>query len=211
MNPAEFSAEMSRIGQDVSRETLAALETYADLLAKWQARINLVAKDSLPDLWRRHILDSAQLLPLLPPGGDPVTDLGSGAGFPGLVLAIMTRRQVHLVDSDERKGAFLREAARQTGVLARVTIHTTRIEAAKAWKAPVLTARALAPLRQLLDWAEPYLTPASTCLFLKGARADEELTEAGRFWTMQATRHRSLTDPSGVILELSHLQRRGKA
>lgn len=211
MTPAEFSAEMSRIGQDVSRETLAALETYAALLVKWQARINLVAKDTLPDLWRRHFLDSAQLLPLLPPGEAPITDLGSGAGFPGLILAIMTGRQVHLVDSDERKGAFLLEGARQTGVLGRVTIHTTRIEAATAWPAPIVTARALASLRQLLDWAEPYLTPASTCLFLKGARADEELTEAARIWTMQAKRHGSLTDSSGVILELSHLQRRGRA
>jgi len=211
MTPAQFASEMSRIGQDVSRETLSALETYAALLVKWQARINLVAKDSLPDLWRRHFLDSAQLLPLLPPGTDPITDLGSGAGFPGLVLAILTGREVHLIDSDERKGAFLREAARQTGMLPRVKIHTTRIEAGQVWPAPIVTARALASLRQLLDWAEPYLTPTSLCLFLKGAKAEEELTEAARFWTMETTRHGSLTDSSGVILRLSHLQRRGRA
>ncbi len=140
MTPAEFTSALKSQGQDVSRETLSALETYAALLVKWQARINLVAKDSLPDLWRRHFLDSAQLVPLLPPGAAPITDLGSGAGFPGLVLSIMTGRAVHLVDSDQRKGAFLLEAARMTGAKARV--HSERIEATKAWPAEIVTARA---------------------------------------------------------------------
>ncbi|MBL8710991.1 MAG: 16S rRNA (guanine(527)-N(7))-methyltransferase RsmG [Rhodospirillaceae bacterium] len=198
------------MGVDVSRETLAALEIHAGLLRKWQAKINLVAKDSLQDLWRRHFLDSAQLLPLLPPGNDPITDLGSGAGFPGLVLAIMSGRAVHLVDSDQRKGAFLLEVARQTGVLDRVRIHTARIEAA-AWPAPIVTARALASLDQLLAWAEPYLTPGTTCLFLKGARAEDELTAAERSWTMAIERHRSLTDAGGTILKLHNIKRRGSA
>lgn len=209
MTADQFTSAMSGIGQNVSRETFSALETYAALLRKWQAKINLVAKDSLQELWRRHFLDSAQLLPLLPPGNDPITDLGSGAGFPGLVLAIMTGREVHLVDSDQRKGAFLLEAARQTGVLDRVKVHTTRIEAAKAWPAPIVTARALASLDQLLLWAEPYLTPETTCLFLKGAKAEDELTAAGGSWTMDIQRHQSLTDSSGVILKLHHIQRRG--
>jgi 16S rRNA (guanine527-N7)-methyltransferase len=207
MTPAQFSAEMSRLGQNVSRETFSRLETYDALLRKWQAKINLVAKDSLQDLWRRHFLDSAQLLPLLPPGNDPITDLGSGAGFPGLILAIMTERAVHLVDSDQRKGAFLLECARQTGVLDRVKVHTTRIEAAQAWPAPIITARALASLDQLLAWAEPYLMPQTVCLFLKGAKAEDELTAAGASWNMAAERHGSLTDPSGVILRLSNIQR----
>lgn len=209
MTPTEFTSALNGIGQNVSRETFSALETYASLLRKWQAKINLVAKDSLQDLWRRHFLDSAQLLPLLPPGNDPITDLGSGAGFPGLVLAIMTGREVHLVDSDQRKGAFLLEAARQTGVLDRVRVHSTRIEAAKAWGAPIVTARALASLEQLLEWAEPYLTPDSVCLFLKGAKAEDELTAADRSWTMAVERRRSLTDSSGVILKLHNIKRRG--
>ncbi|WP_374369608.1 16S rRNA (guanine(527)-N(7))-methyltransferase RsmG [Dongia sp.] len=209
MTPAEFTSILKSQGQDVSRETLSALEAYAALLTKWQARINLVAKDSLADLWRRHFLDSAQLVPLLPPGNEPITDLGSGAGFPGLVLAILTGRQVHLVDSDQRKGVFLTEAARVTGVAARVQVHTGRIETLKAWPAPIVTARALASLSQLLDWAAPYLTAQTVCLFLKGAKAEEELTEAARSWTMETERHRSLTDPSGVILKLHHIQRRG--
>nr|WP_298690713.1 16S rRNA (guanine(527)-N(7))-methyltransferase RsmG [uncultured Dongia sp.] len=210
MTPAAFTSAMSAAGQNVSRETFSALETYANLLRKWQAKINLVAKDSLQELWRRHFLDSAQLLPLLLPGNDPITDLGSGAGFPGLVLAIMTNRHVHLVDSDQRKGAFLLEAARQCGVLDRVTVHSTRIEAAKAWKSPIITARALATLDQLLEWAEPYLTSDTTCLFLKGAKAEDELTAAGRSWTMDIERHQSLTDSSGVILKLHNIQRRGQ-
>lgn len=209
MTPAEFTSAMNGIGQNVSRETFSALETYAALLRKWQAKINLVAKDSLQDLWRRHFLDSAQLLPLLPPGNDPITDLGSGAGFPGLVLAIMTGREVHLIDSDQRKGAFLLECARQTGVLGRVHVHSTRIETAKAWPAPIITARALASLDQLLAWAEPYLTPDTTCLFLKGAKAEDELTGAQGSWTMAVERHRSLTDSSGVILKLHNIRRRG--
>jgi 16S rRNA (guanine527-N7)-methyltransferase len=209
MTPAQFASEMSRLGQNVSRETFSRLEIYDALLRKWQMKINLVAKDSLQELWRRHFLDSAQLLPLLP-GNDPITDLGSGAGFPGLVLAVMTEREVHLVDSDQRKGAFLLECARQTGVLDRVKVHTTRIEAAQAWKAPIITARALAALDQLLSWAEPYLMPETVCLFLKGAKAEDELTLASRSWNMTATRHGSLTDPSGVILKLSGIERRGQ-
>ena len=208
MTPAQFASEMSRLGQNVSRETFSRLETYDALLRKWQAKINLVAKDSLQELWRRHFLDSAQLLPLLPQGNDPITDLGSGAGFPGLVLAVMTEREVHLVDSDQRKGAFLLECARQAGIASRVKVHTTRIEAARAWKAPIITARALAALDQLLDWASPYIAPQTVCLFLKGARAEDELTLAGRSWNMATERHGSLTDPSGVILRLSNIERR---
>jgi 16S rRNA (guanine527-N7)-methyltransferase len=208
MTPAQFASEMSQLGQNVSRETFSRLETYDALLRKWQAKINLVAKDSLQELWRRHFLDSAQLLPLLPAGNDPITDLGSGAGFPGLILAMMTEREVHLVDSDQRKGAFLMECARAAGVLDRVKVHTTRIEAAKAWKAPIITARALAALDQLLNWAEPYLMPQTVCLFLKGAKAEDELTLAGRSWNMAIERHGSLTDPSGVILKLTNIERR---
>ncbi len=209
MTPTQFAAAMDRLGHNVSRETFSRLELYDALLRKWQAKINLVAKESLQELWRRHFLDSAQLLPLLPRGNDPITDLGSGAGFPGLILAMMTERQVHLVDSDQRKGAFLLECARQIGVSDRVKVHTIRIEAAPAWKAPIVTARALATLDQLLLWAQPYLTPQTTCLFLKGAKAEDELTLAERSWNMAVERHGSLTDASGVILKLSTIERRG--
>ena len=124
----EFVSGLKALGINVSRETLQRLEIYAGLLEKWQAKINLVGPATLPDLWRRHFLDSAQLLPLLPAAGGTLADLGSGAGFPGLVLAMMTDWRVHLLDSDQRKCAFLRQVALDCGVGTQVTIHAKRIE-----------------------------------------------------------------------------------
>jgi 16S rRNA (guanine527-N7)-methyltransferase len=204
---------------DVSRETdgdlLTIFDSYATLLAKWQARINLVGPATLPDLWRRHFLDSAQLAPLIPATARTLTDLGSGAGFPGLVLAILRPDlRVTLVESDGRKGAFLAEAARATlGAAAkdRVTVLRARAEAldprAAGGPADVVTARALAPLARLLELAEPCLSAGTRCLFLKGAEAAAELTEARKGWTMAATEHPSLTEPRATILELRHVSR----
>jgi 16S rRNA (guanine527-N7)-methyltransferase len=198
------------MGVAVSRETLAALDVYAGLLRKWQKAINLVAGGTLNDLWQRHFLDSAQLVPLLPEGEGHITDLGSGAGFPGLVLALLTGRPTNLIESDQRKAAFLGEAARATGCAGRVQVHCARVEALKPWAAPVITARALADLTQLLDWAEPFVTTDTTCIFPKGAKAEEELTGALRVWKMTVERRRSITDQTGLILRLSHLERRGQ-
>ena len=138
MGPIEFQAKSG-----VSRETLERLTIYADLLVKWQAKINLVGPETLADLWSRHMLDSAQLFPLIRPDAKRLVDLGSGAGFPGLVLGVMGAPDVHLVESDARKCAFLREAARLTGTT--VTIHNKRIEQVAPLGADVVTARALAP------------------------------------------------------------------
>lgn len=184
----------------VSRETMARLETYAALLINWATRINLVGRTTLDDLWRRHFLDSAQLLPLIPAAARTLVDLGSGAGFPGLVLAILGAPGVELVEADSRKAAFLREAARVTN--AAVTIRGCRIEAVAPCPADVLTARACAPMERLLALGERFIGPQTTCLFLKGARAEEELTEARKAWTMTATRHSSRADPGGSILLL---------
>ncbi|MDR3439596.1 16S rRNA (guanine(527)-N(7))-methyltransferase RsmG [Telmatospirillum sp.] len=188
-------------------ECLDRLIAYAELLVKWQARINLVGPGTIPDLWRRHILDSAQLFPYLPDG--PVLDLGSGAGFPGLVLAILRGGKdavpVHLAESDGRKGAFLREAIRVTGASA--VVHTARIESLTAFPVGAITARALAPLGDLLKMAEKFLQPSVHCLFLKGRSGDEELTQAAKDWMMTIERISSLTDPSGVILHLSEVHR----
>jgi 16S rRNA (guanine527-N7)-methyltransferase len=208
--PAQFQAELQKLGVDVSRETIAALETYAGLLRKWQKAINLVSGATLDDVWNRHFLDSAQLLPLLPPGDGPITDLGSGAGFPGLVLALVGGRAVSLIESDQRKAAFLGEVARATGCAGRVQIHAARVEALKPWATPIVTARALADLTQLLDWASPFLSTASVCIFPKGAKAEDELTAALRVWKMTPERVRSVTDPTGLILRLTHLERRGQ-
>ena len=237
LDPAGFMSQIQRLAPDVSRETLAEgvrrLEIYAGLLVKWQKAINLVGPNTLPDLWRRHMLDSAQLLPLLPPvandsdGG--IIDFGSGAGFPGLVLAALTERRVQLIDSDVRKCAFLRETAQAMGIGARVAIHAKRFDAVVPWISPVITARACAPLDELLAWTAPFADDRTVFLLLKGAKADEELTAASKHWTMQVERQASIADPdsrpdarpgsrnagkghvsapAGTILKLSHLKRR---
>jgi 16S rRNA (guanine527-N7)-methyltransferase len=189
----------------VSRETLARLTAYAELLCRWSGHINLVGRGTLEDPWRRHFLDSAQLYPLLPAGTRSLIDLGSGAGFPGLVLAILGVEGVALADSDSRKCAFLREAARAAG--AKVAIHAGRIEDLPPRPFDIVTARALAPLDRLLGLAEPFLAPGTRCLFLKGERAAEELTRARKGWKMAAAVHPSRSDPRGVILELQQVAR----
>ncbi len=194
MTEAEFAVLAA-----VSRETRERLAAYVALLAKWNARINLVGPATLPDVWRRHMLDSAQIHPRVAAAATLV-DLGSGAGLPGLVLAILGGPHVHLIESDARKCAFLHEAARVTGT--KVTIHNKRIEAAPRIEADVVTARALAPLAQLLDHAVRFLKPAGKCVFLKGARQADELTEARKTWHMRVTERQSLSDPSGMILEV---------
>ena len=190
---------------DVSRETLARLEAYAELLRRWSATINLVGRDTLPELWRRHILDSAQLLELVPPAAASLIDLGSGAGLPGLVLAILGVPGVELVESDARKATFLREAARVTGTPIR--LHARRIEAVPPHPADVVTARACAPLDRLLPLAQPFIGARTVCLFPKGARAGQELTAARRAWTMTASLHPSRSDPRGVVLRLEKVAR----
>lgn len=205
---SEFVKELKALGIDVPRGTLARLEAYAALLVKWQAKINLVGPATLPDLWRRHFLDSAQLVPLLPPAAGILVDLGSGAGFPGLVLALMTEWRVHLIDSDQRKCAFLRQVALEAGILDRVAIHAQRFEAVPPFAADVVSARACAALDALLGYAVPFVGETGRCLFLKGEKVEEELTAAQAHWTMQVERRPSVSDSTGAILVVDHLQRR---
>src|SRR5262249_1300060 len=146
----------------VSRETLARLEAYAGLLTRWSARINLVGRDTVADLWRRHILDSAQLLAFVPEPARSIVDLGTGAGLPGLVLAIRGVPGVELIEADSRKCAFLREALRITETTA--FIRPCRIEAVAQHRVDVVTARACAPLDRLLGLAARFLGPDSQCL-----------------------------------------------
>ena len=189
----------------VSRETLARLEAYAELLTRWSVRINLVGRDTLPDLWRRHIFDSAQLHRFVPEATQSLIDLGSGAGLPGLVLAILGTRDVELVEADSRKAAFLREAARVTGT--EVTIRPCRIQAVPPHPVEVVTARACAPLDRLLELAAPFVTPQTLCLFHKGERYNEELTLTRKAWTMSASVEQSLSDRRGVVLRLQQVAR----
>ena len=191
----------------VTPDALTAFDAYADLLARWQARINLVGSQTLETLWHRHFLDSAQLFTHLPPDTQTLTDIGSGGGFPGLVLAIMAVHQggptVTLIESDARKAAFLREASRVCG--AGATIINARAEAVEAPVADVVTARACAPLHRLLPWVFGRLRTDGTALLLKGANWRDELTVAEKGWTLTSAKIPSCTDTSGVILKLEGL------
>lgn len=205
--PGAYRAEDLRAELGVSRETLARLQLYAGLLQRWNRSINLVGRDSLPDLWRRHFLDSAQLLSFLPPAPPErprrLIDLGSGAGFPGLVLAILGTGEVHLVESDRRKCAFLREVARATET--RVTVHPERIERLQGLRGEVVTARALAPLDRLLAYARPLLAPGGVCLFLKGRGAERELTTLDGAGKMTLESFPSRSAPDSLILRIGGL------
>jgi len=194
---AEFAAATG-----VSRETLARLKAYADLLKDWNSRHNLVSARSLEDLWRRHFWDSAQLAPFVPLEARTLADLGSGAGFPGLVLGEMLRNRVAvtLFEATAKKCAFLKAAAQRMQLT--VTIKNERIEHAAPKAFDAVTARACAPLPMLLAYAQHFVGPNSVCLFLKGQNVGSELTEAHKSWKMKARQIPSLTDPSGVILEL---------
>lgn len=195
----------------VSRETLDRLRAYLDLLVRWQETINLVASSTLADPWRRHVLDSAQLAEHCPEGARRLVDLGSGAGFPGLVLAIMgAAPEVHLIERDRRKAAFLREAARATGCPS-VTVHACGAGVAPALEADVVTARALAPLPNLLDLAARFATPGTVCLFPKGRRVEAELTDARRGWMMELNQRPSLSDAEGRILIIRGFRRAGSS
>jgi 16S rRNA (guanine527-N7)-methyltransferase len=202
LTPAEFARATG-----VSRETRARFEAYLRLLERWQQRINLVGPVTLEDPWRRHFLDSAQLYPLLPVNAPNILDVGSGAGFPGLVLAILGAPNVTLVDSDKRKCAFLREAARITGT--RVRIEADRIEALapRLRSVDVVTARALAPLNLLLNRIKLLLKPNLICLFPKGRRTEEELTAVQCPWQFEIERIPSMTDASATILRLTFGER----
>jgi 16S rRNA (guanine527-N7)-methyltransferase len=192
---------------DVSRETAERLTLYAALLRKWQAAINLVSPATLAAAEERHFQDSMQLYPLLPKSPIRLVDLGSGAGFPGLVLAIMGAPDVHLVESDGRKCAFLREVARATETP--VTIHARRIEEIPGLGAAVVTARALAPLSALLEMAVPHLAAGGTALFLKGQQANNEIENAyAAGWAFALEKFPSATEPAAAILRLSDIERK---
>ena len=184
-------------------ETWTRLRLFADLLLRWNATLNLIAARDTDVVWDRHILDSLQLVPLMPVGLSRAVDLGTGGGFPGLVLAIATGTPFDLIESDRRKASFLRTAVLETGAPA--TVHACRIEDAAVPPARLVTARALAPLPRLLPMAARLLTEDGVCLLLKGAKADQELAAATRHWSMAIERVPSRTHADGVVLRIAGL------
>ena len=189
---------------NVSRETFERLRCYADLLLRWTKTISLVSKQDEALVWDRHVPDSIRLAPLLPPGLARAVDLGSGGGLPALPLAIMSGVAFDLIESDRRKAAFLREAGRVTG--APVTVHCERIEQSGVAPAPLVTARALAPLPKLLGYAKRFLLDGGTCLFPKGASAPAELAGARAEWRFSCQCHAMPPDPHSVVLAVRDLQ-----
>jgi 16S rRNA (guanine527-N7)-methyltransferase len=191
----------------VSDDDLGRLRAYVALLKKWQAKTNLVSNDSLGDVWRRHVLDSAQLAPLLGAEIKTIADIGTGAGFPGMVLAIIgAAEEVHLIESNERKCAFLREVNRATE--AGAIIHNNRVENLQGILVDRVVSRAVASLEKLLQYANPLLKKGGQCLLLKGKKWREELTEAQKKWIINESTVQSLSDPSGMILKLKEIRSR---
>ena len=198
--PEEFAEKVR-----VSRETLDRLKIHVDLLRDWSARHNLVSRRSLDDVWRRHVWDSAQLAAFVPQNATKIVDLGSGAGFPGLVLAALLRDRVSvtLYEATRKKAEFLEHAARAMRL--NVDVRNMRIEDESKQPFDVVTARAVAPLGTLLGYSQRFCAPRTVCLLMKGQSVAAELTEARKSWRMKVSQHQSVTDPSGVILEIREL------
>lgn len=186
------------------------LQKFVALLEKWTPRINLVSRSTLPDIWTRHVADAIQIYPLVPESARIWADFGSGGGFPGLVLAILTRQlspeaRHILIESDQRKAAFLREVIRQTGVSA--LVHDKRIETVAPIGADVVTARALAPLETLLGLIAPHLAATGCAVLPKGAAADSEIAMARASWSFELSHSPSLIEPDACILRVTELRR----
>ena len=199
----------------VSRETEARLDRYVDLLFAWQTKTNLVAPSTLPHVWTRHIADSLQLLTLAP-SAKVWVDLGSGGGFPGIVLACGLAETpgatIHLVERNAKKAAFLREALRVTNAPGLVHLSDIGDIVDRFARTPdCVTARALAPLNQLIGYAEPLVRKGAKALFLKGQDVEVELTEATKYWNIQPKRHPSRSGGGGWIIEIDRIERRGRS
>ncbi len=208
MTPVEapLSVDDFRERTDASDHACEALLRYAALLEKWQKRFNLVGPSTVNDIWRRHFLDSAQLIPLICNRDAIIADLGSGAGFPGLILSILGQSQVNLIESDSNKAEFLRQAIRETG--ADAVVHRKRIEDYDGPPASIVTSRACAPLGRLLGYADQVRQLGAEALFLKGRRWEDELTKSQSLWHIEYRSHPSWTDPEGIALQINDYKRR---
>ncbi len=190
---------------DVSRETADDLAAFARMIEKWNSAVNLVSRASLVDLWHRHVLDSAQFYMLMEPSARHWADLGSGGGFPGIVISLLARStaptlRVTLIEADQRKAAFLSQAVRNFHLNAEIVCN--RIEAVASLQADIVTARALAPLSQLCGYAVRHVRPEGQAMFAKGQRWASEVADARQAWRFDVTAHGSRTDADAAILDL---------
>lgn len=191
----------------VSREAMENIRTYAILLGKWQKKLNLVGTKTMPDLWRRHFYDSFQLKRLFEPAKAEkfrILDIGSGAGFPGLLLSMLGLGEFHLVESNGKKCTFLRQVIRETSCNA--TVHNERVELMSSFPVDYIVSRACAPLDKLLAMGQNFMREDTVCLFLKGQVAHREITEARRNWCFEIEKFTSVAEESGVILKVSRVK-----
>lgn len=191
--------------KNVSRETLEKLELYSTMLKQWNEKINLISQKDVDQIWDRHIIDSLQLSSLIDSSVQSMADFGSGGGFPGLVLSIVTGLPIFLVESDVRKAVFLREVVRQTQ--SQAIVLNQRIENTKMPLVDMITARALSSLKQLLFFSDGKLQKNGYCLFLKGRKIDMEIKEAQEFWQVDYEKIPSKTSADGVILKINQFER----
>ena len=192
---------------DVSRETTEKVKIYANLLEKWQRKINLVSSATLPDLWRRHFYDSFQLKALFDNSKSNnlrILDIGSGAGFPGLLLSMLGVGEFHMVESNGKKCAFMRQVIRETGCSA--IVYNERVEMMKPFQVDYIISRACAPLDKLLDLGRNFMGEDTVCLFLKGEIVDQEIADARANWVFEEEKFTSVSAESGVILKVSHIK-----
>ena len=192
----------------VSRETLNKFKLYADLLEKWQKSINLVSNSTLKDKWRRHFYDSAQLIDHINQNNGPlkILDLGSGAGFPGLVISLLVAGEIHLVESVGKKCSFMKQVIQKTGMNA--IVHNERIEQVNAFSVDLITSRACADLDKLLELTSPFMNDQTECLFLKGEKSEDEIKHASKKWAFHVKKIPSKSEESGMIIHLSNIQRK---
>ena len=198
--------ELLNLHINVSYETFDKLCLYYDLLIKWQNKINLISSDTIDHIWERHFLDSAQLINYLPEPNGNIIDIGSGAGFPGMILAVMGIPNIHLIESDGKKISFLREVARITN--SNVTIHHDRVEDINIENCKIILSRAVTDLTQLLNLIEKNVSHETISLFHKGKNYSNELEEAKNNWSFEHQIFPSITGHNGVIIKLSHIKRR---
>lgn len=201
-----MTAEEFQKATNVSRETLDKFICYSELLIKWQKSINLVSNNSLCDMWRRHFYDSAQVMDYIESRDKPLTilDLGSGAGFPGLVLSILGAGEVHLVEGVGKKCSFMKQIIQKTGIDA--IVHNERIENMDAFQVDLITSRACADLEKLLDLTAKFIGPDTQCLFLKGEKAEQEIKRAAKKMQFSVKKYTSKSEESGMVLKLSQIK-----